>query len=56
MDRLLVNVGSMDITLSEILMLVEKLQGENPDMDVFFDGDRQAIMGRPSVVQRALER
>lgn len=56
MDRIILDVGPMGLTLSEILMLVEKFQGENPGMEIFFDGDRQAILGRPSSVQRALER
>ena len=56
MDKTLVDVSGADLTLSEILRLVEQIQSDNPDMDVFLDGDRQAIMGRPHVVQSALER
>ncbi|MFA6709925.1 MAG: hypothetical protein WC067_00505 [Candidatus Methanomethylophilaceae archaeon] len=56
MDELFVDVSGADLTLSEILRLVERIQSDNPDMDIFLDGDRQAIMGRPHVVQNALER
>jgi len=56
MDRVFMDVGSQNLTLTEVLRLVEKIQDENPDTEVFLDGDRKAIMGRPRVVQRALER
>jgi len=56
MDKLFVDVSGADLTLSEILRLVEQTQSDNPDMDIFLDGDRLAIMGRPHVVQNALER
>lgn len=56
MDRVFMDVGSQDLTLTEVLRLVEKIQDENPDTEIFLDGDRKAIMGRPRIVQRALER
>ncbi|MDD2532031.1 hypothetical protein SDC9_145309 [bioreactor metagenome] len=56
MDRVFADVGSQDLTLTEVLRLVEKIRDENPDMEVFLDGDKRAIMGRPRVVQVALER
>ncbi|MFA7622667.1 MAG: hypothetical protein WCX76_02800 [Candidatus Methanomethylophilaceae archaeon] len=56
MDRVFADVGSQDLTLTEVLRLVERIQDENPDMEVFLDGDKRAIMGRPRVVQVALER
>ena len=56
MDRVFMDVGSQNLTLTEVLRLVEKLQDENPDTEIFLDGDKKAIMGRPRIVQRALER
>ena len=56
MDRVFMDVGSQDLTLTEVLRLVERIQDENPDMEVFLDGDKRAIMGRPRAVQIALER
>ncbi len=55
-DVLLISVESEDYTLGEILQLVDKYQQENPDMEVFLDGDRKAIMGRPRHLQRLPER
>lgn len=54
-DVLLISVDSDDYTLGQIMQMVEKYQQENPGMDVFLDGDRRAIMGRPRQMQR-LER
>jgi|LSQX01.1.fsa_nt_gb hypothetical protein len=56
MDRVFMDVGSQDLTLTEVLRLVEKIQDENPDTEIFLDGDKKAIVGRPRIVQRALER
>ncbi|MFP4169434.1 MAG: hypothetical protein ACLFPN_00915 [Methanomassiliicoccales archaeon] len=36
-----------DITLKEVLKKIEEIQAENPDLDVFFDGDEYAICSRP---------
>lgn len=56
MDKLFVDVRTADMTLSEILRLVDNIQYNNPELDVYLDGDKQAIMGRPHSVQSALER
>ena len=56
MDRVFMDVGSQDLTLTEVLRLVEKIQDENPDTEIFLDGDKKAIVGRPRIVLRALER
>ncbi len=34
------------LLLKDILHMIEKLQKEHPDMDVFLDGDEYAICGR----------
>jgi hypothetical protein len=36
-----------DLTLREVLKKIEEIQEENPDLDVFFDGDEYAICSRP---------
>ena len=56
MDVVIMDVDDSDMTLSEILQMVDRFQSEHPDMDVYLDGDRRAIMGRPHAVQECLER
>lgn len=56
MDILIMDVDDSDLTLSQILAMVESFQSEHPDMDVYLDGDRRAIMGRPHQVQEGLDR
>jgi hypothetical protein len=36
-----------DFTLREVLKKIEEMQGEHPELDVFFDGDEYAICSRP---------
>ncbi|MDD1746413.1 MAG: hypothetical protein LUQ16_01475 [Methanomassiliicoccales archaeon] len=36
-----------DMTLREVLRKIQEIQAENPDLDVFFDGDLYAICSRP---------
>lgn len=38
---------SPDITLKELLKKMEEIQSENPELEVFFDGDEYAICSRP---------
>jgi hypothetical protein len=35
------------LTLREVLKKIEEIQAENPELDVFFDGDEYAICSRP---------
>lgn len=56
MDIVIMDVDDPNMTLTEILQMVQRFQSEHPEMDVFLDGDRRAIMGRPHSVQDALER
>jgi hypothetical protein len=55
-DTVLLDVRDSDMTLSEILGAVERFRSDNPDMDVFLDGDRMAIIGRKHAIQTTLER
>ena len=56
MDVVIKDVDDPDMTLSEILQMVQMFQSEHPEMDVYLDGDRRAIMGSPHNVQEGLER
>lgn len=35
------------ISLKDIMVVIEELQVEHPDRDVFFDGDEYAVCSRP---------
>jgi len=36
-----------DMTLRQVLEKISEIQEENPDREVFFDGDEYAICSRP---------
>jgi len=46
MDKIFIDVRTSDLTLSEIFRQIEIIQSDNPDMEIFLDGDRHAIVGR----------
>jgi len=46
MDKIFIDVRTSDLTLSEIFRQIEIIQSDNPDMEIFLDGDRQVIVGR----------
>ncbi|MCL2608073.1 MAG: hypothetical protein FWD92_05940 [Methanomassiliicoccaceae archaeon] len=46
MDRVFIDVRTSDLTLSEIFRHIESIQSDNPDLEIFLDGDRHAIVGR----------
>jgi len=35
------------ISLAEVVRLIKKIQEENPDREVYFDGDLMAICSKP---------
>ena len=45
-EEILVSVDSDDYTLGQIMQMVNQYQDEHPDMEVYLDGDRRAIVGR----------
>lgn len=51
----LLDVSESDMTLSEIFHYIEKYQMENPDSEVYLDGDKKAIMIRRHFVQTTLD-
>ncbi|MCL2712426.1 MAG: hypothetical protein FWD37_04035 [Methanomassiliicoccaceae archaeon] len=46
MDKVFIDVRTSDLTLSEIFRQIEMIQSDNPDMEIFLDGDKHAIVGR----------
>jgi hypothetical protein len=46
MDKIFIDIRIGDLTLSEIFRQIELIQSDNPDLEIFLDGDRQAIVGR----------
>ena len=45
--HLKIDKHTSDMTLDDILKTIEKIQKENPDLEVFFDGDEYAICSIP---------
>lgn len=45
-DRVFIDIKTCDMTLSQIMLEITKLQQDHPDLEIFMDGDRYAIVGR----------
>lgn len=45
-DILFIDIRTCGLTLSEALAEIRRIQAENPDYDVFLDGDAHAVIGR----------
>lgn len=45
--RVHLKVDADNLTLREVMDKLEEIQAENPDLDVFFDGDSKSICSRP---------
>ncbi|MDR2846646.1 MAG: hypothetical protein LBV63_05130 [Candidatus Methanoplasma sp.] len=45
-DKIFIDIRTSDLTLSQVLQEIAKIQAENPDYDIFLDGDAHAIAGR----------
>lgn len=45
-DRIFIDVKTCELTLSQVLAEVKRIQKENPDYEIFLDGDAHAIVGR----------
>ena len=56
MDVVIMDVDDPNLTLSQILGMVDRFQSEHPDMDIYLDGDRKAIIGRTHTGNEVLER
>lgn len=49
-DHVFIDIRTCDMTLSEVMRAIPRIQSEHPDMEVFMDGDRYAIVGRRRAV------
>ena len=45
-DRVFIDIRPSDITLSQMMAEIARLQGEYPEYEIFMDGDEYAIVGR----------
>ncbi|MCK4757292.1 MAG: hypothetical protein KAS67_02455 [Thermoplasmata archaeon] len=45
--HLKIDKNDPDMTLRTVMETIRQLQEENPDLEVFFDGDEYAICSRP---------
>jgi hypothetical protein len=45
--ELKIDRNDSSITLQDVVNKIRELQEENPDLDVFFDGDEFAVCSRP---------
>ena len=45
-DRIFIDIRTCDLTLSQVMAEIAKLQSEYPEYEVFMDGDAYAIVGR----------
>lgn len=45
--HLKIDKGDKDMTLRRVMEKIQELQDENPELEVFFDGDEYAICSRP---------
>ena len=45
--HLKIDKNDPDMTLRTVMERLQQLQADNPDLDVFFDGDEYAICSRP---------
>lgn len=45
-DRILIDIRTCELTISQMMEEIERLQKENPDLEIFIDGDRYAVVGR----------
>ncbi len=54
--RIILRIDPNDesITLRDIMQRIQEIQRQNPDLDVFFDGDEYAVCSRPKQKARAI--
>jgi hypothetical protein len=45
-DTIFIDIRASDLTLAQVLKEIERIQKENPDLEIFLDGDAHAIAGR----------
>lgn len=45
-DTVFIDIRTCDLTLSQVMSEIAQLQNDNPDLEIFMDGDAYAIVGR----------
>lgn len=45
-DKIFIDIRTSELTLTQVLKEIERIQEENPDYEIFLDGDAHAIAGR----------
>lgn len=45
-DKIFIDIRTSELTLAEVLDEIKRIQSENPDYEIFLDGDAHAIAGR----------
>jgi len=45
-DKIFIDIRTSDLTLAQVIEKIQKIQEENPDYEIFLDGDAHAIAGR----------
>lgn len=48
-DVVYIDIRTCDLTLSQVMAEVARLQSEHPEQEIFMDGDAYAIVGRRRV-------
>lgn len=49
-DMVLIDIRTCDLTLSQMMAEIAKLQEQHPGYEIFMDGDLYAIVGRRRAV------
>jgi hypothetical protein len=45
-DKIFIDIRTSELTLAQVLQEIQRIQAENPDYEIFLDGDSHAIAGR----------
>jgi len=45
-DIVFIDIRTSELTMMQVIQEVQRLQKENPDYEIFMDGDLYAIVGR----------
>ncbi len=53
-DKIFIDIRTCGLTLAQVLKEIERIKSENPDYEVFLDGDAHAIAGRIKVKGRKI--
>jgi hypothetical protein len=45
-DKIFIDIRTSELTLTQVLEEIKRIQKENPEYEIFLDGDAHAIAGR----------